>query len=94
MAKENQIYGKWIGLYAFIDRFITARGDDYFSRLKYLVGEKINTTCVSDMSLSTYDVEIFDSYGNITKAYRLVADHHLKGASVLKTPEIKGIWEG
>jgi hypothetical protein len=94
LVRENRIYGKWFALSAFLDRFAAAHVQDYFRRLKYLVGSKINIVCGNDMALSAYDVEIFETYGNIMRAYKMVAEHHLAGEKVLELPEIKGIWDG
>jgi hypothetical protein len=94
LARENRIFGKWTALSAFLERFVAVRAVDFYRRIKYLVGSKINTACGNDMALSAYDVEIFETYGNIMQVYRMVADHHVKGEKALKLPEIKGIWDG
>lgn len=94
LARENTIFGKWTGLIAFLDRFVLAREEDFFRRLKTAVGIKIADDCSDETGLSAYDTEIFDCYTNIMQVYRRVADHHLKEGGVLVTPEVKGIWGG
>jgi len=95
LAKENRIFGKWTGLFAYADRFLHMRQGDFFRRLKHFVAQNLSNACFDDRyPLSAYDTEIFDSYCNIIAAYRTVADHHRHGASSLLNPEIKSIWEG
>ncbi|MCL2854812.1 MAG: nucleotide exchange factor GrpE [Defluviitaleaceae bacterium] len=94
LARENAIFGKWMGLCAFLDRFVLAREDEFFRRIKAAVGTKIAEDDGGELSLSAFDVEIFDCYTNIMQVYRQVADRHLKSGTIITTLEIKGIWEG
>jgi len=94
LTLTNRIFGKWMGLAAYFDRFFAMRQSEYFRRLKQLIGAKINTVCINDNALSAYDMEIFEAYGNVVDAYRMVIAHHLNGVQNLTTPEIRNIWDG
>ncbi|MCL2236085.1 MAG: nucleotide exchange factor GrpE [Defluviitaleaceae bacterium] len=94
LARENTIFGKWMGLAALLDRFVLAREEDFFRRVKTAVGLKIAEGEADEGGLSAYDVEIFDCYTNIMHIYRDAADHHLKESHIITTPEIKSVWGG
>ena len=90
----NRVHSKYKGLASFLERFLSVRAGDYCSRLKYFVTEKISAACSSDVTLSAYDVDIFEAYDNIMQAYKMVAEHHVAGEKILENPQIRQIWEG
>ena len=91
---ENKLSGKWARAAAVLDKFAVQTADDVFRKLKYIVAEKINTICGSDESLSAYDVQIYEAYKRIIRAYGEVVGIYLDKDRAITSPYAKGIWDG
>ena len=88
------VLGKWAEYSTVLSDFAVETAADLFARLKYMIGDKINTVCNSDDGLPAYDIKIYDSYARILAAYALVADIYNDSAKPVTAPYAKEIWDG
>ena len=94
LKTEKKLFGKWTAAVSIIDKLTETARADVFRSLKYLVAEKINTSCGNDEALSSYDIEIYDAYMRIIGTYRQVVDIYLDPDRAITSLTVKEIWDG
>ena len=94
LKSEKKLFTKWTAAVSNIDKLTETARADVFRSLKYLVAEKINTSCGNDEALSSYDIEIYEAYMRIIGTYRQVVEIYLDPERAITSLTVKEIWDG
>lgn len=94
LKSESKLFDKWAAAVSIIDKLMETARADIFLGLKYLVAEKIDKACGNDVTLSSYDIEIYEAYMRIIDTYKQVVDMYLDPNRSVTSLPVKEIWDG